>query len=482
MTQQFNRDCNPFNALKPYMLLKQGCGVLGAIGLLSSGLAVAQTAGETNSVVDQLTAPEPVSPPKANNPPPVIRQSSPKVAPKASSVAIPPVVTKAKPKPAPAATNWVSPPKPTAITPKISRKKVQLSAPKVSVSTPPAAPKKASIDDRLLAGSKPKTTQTTATNKRETLTGKNNYIDSTNYSIGSTGEHNKPPTVVVQTRSNSCSTSGTCTATAKKQPSVAKRPTPKSNSIARTQPRTYGNSSVNIVASTRPKPASNLTVVPLPQRISSKKIVLTGVQLTRLASPVSKSSYYQSQASGNNEGANPEQALEPEYNRATRIQQYYQTGNTALLFPLSIPASISSVFGWRVHPISGQTRMHRGTDLAAPMGTPVLAAYPGSVETADYVGGYGLTVILRHLDNTQESRYAHLSEIFVQPGEWVEQGRVIGLVGSTGNSTGPHLHFEWRHLTNDGWVAVDSGLHLQYAMENLIQAMKTAQANPDPQS
>lgn len=475
MTQQFNRDFNPFNALNPCLMLKQGGVALGAIGVLSSGLAVAQTAGETNLVVDQITIKEPVSPPKANNPAPVkVQQSAPKTAPKTASVTIPPVVTKAKA--APTVTNWVPTPKRVSVTQKISRKKVQLSAPRISVSTPPVVQQRASIDDRLLAGSKAKTTPVNP--PTATLTGQNNYIDSTNYSIGSTENHKAPATVVVETRSRGCSTSGSCTAaTGKKQPSVAKRPTHNSTSIARTQPRFIKNSSVNYVASTRPMPVSNLTVVPLPQRISSKKIVLTGVQLARLSSPASKPSYYQS-----NQGANPDRALAPEYNRATRIQQYYQTGNTALLFPLSIPASISSAFGWRVHPISGQTRMHSGTDLAAPMGTPVLAAYPGAVETADYVGGYGLTVILRHLDNTQESRYAHLSEIFVQPGEWVEQGRVIGLVGSTGNSTGPHLHFEWRNLTNDGWVAVDSGLHLQYAMENLIQAMKTAQAIPDPQS
>jgi murein DD-endopeptidase MepM/ murein hydrolase activator NlpD len=147
---------------------------------------------------------------------------------------------------------------------------------------------------------------------------------------------------------------------------------------------------------------------------------------------------------------------------------------TALMFPLSIPARISSTFGWRVHPVTGSRRMHYGTDLAAAMGTPVLAAYSGQAAIADNLGGYGLTVILRHLDNTQESRYAHLSEIFVQAGEWVEQGAVIGLVGSSGLSTGPHLHFEWRHNTTQGWVATDAGLHLEYALDNLIKSMALA--------
>jgi murein DD-endopeptidase MepM/ murein hydrolase activator NlpD len=158
----------------------------------------------------------------------------------------------------------------------------------------------------------------------------------------------------------------------------------------------------------------------------------------------------------------------------------YGNGNTSLIFPLSIPASISSAFGWRIHPISGTQRMHSGTDLAAPMGTPVLAAYPGEVATAESLGGYGLTVILRHLEGSQESRYAHLSQILVQPGQWVEQGTVIGLVGSTGFSTGPHLHFEWRHLTKQGWIAVDAGLHLQMAVDNMIRTLQNAQNQPNP--
>lgn len=162
----------------------------------------------------------------------------------------------------------------------------------------------------------------------------------------------------------------------------------------------------------------------------------------------------------------------PAYIQASR---YYQpsplVGKKSFIFPLAIPTSISSVFGWRIHPITGSQRFHTGTDLAAPQGTPVVAAARGRVEVADYVGGYGLMVSLRHADNRQESRYAHLSAIYVQPGTWVEQGTILGLVGSTGFSTGPHLHFEWRYRTANGWVPVDAGTSLEAAMAQLIQTI-----------
>lgn len=153
-------------------------------------------------------------------------------------------------------------------------------------------------------------------------------------------------------------------------------------------------------------------------------------------------------------------------------------GRGTFMFPLTIPSVITSIFGWRVHPISGGYRFHSGTDLGADQGTPVIAVTDGKVATADYLGGYGLTVILRHENDTQESLYAHLSQILVQPGEEVPQGTVIGLVGSTGNSTGPHLHFEWRTVTNDGWVAVDPTAHLQFALEQFIVALENPTAKP----
>jgi len=153
-------------------------------------------------------------------------------------------------------------------------------------------------------------------------------------------------------------------------------------------------------------------------------------------------------------------------------------GRGTFMFPLTIPAVITSIFGWRVHPIFGNYRFHSGTDLGADQGTPVIAVTDGRVASAEYLGGYGLTVILSHENNTQESLYAHLSDILVQPGEEVTQGTVIGLVGSTGNSTGPHLHFEWRVVTDNGWVTVDPTAHLQFALEQFIIALENPTAKP----
>jgi murein DD-endopeptidase MepM/ murein hydrolase activator NlpD len=141
-------------------------------------------------------------------------------------------------------------------------------------------------------------------------------------------------------------------------------------------------------------------------------------------------------------------------------------GDKRMQFPLAIPAFISSSFGYRTHPITGQGRFHQGTDIAAAEGTPVLAAYSGNVEVAGWFGGLGLAVVISHGDR-HETRYGHMSEVLVKPGQYVKQGTVIGLVGSTGFSTGPHLHFElWEKMRGD-WVAIDSTDQLTLALEEL---------------
>lgn len=105
--------------------------------------------------------------------------------------------------------------------------------------------------------------------------------------------------------------------------------------------------------------------------------------------------------------------------------------------------NLSSGFGMRVHPVLGGRRAHNGVDFAAPTGTPIYATADGVVSRAEWFGGYGLYVALEHGGEIQ-TRYGHMSRINVQAGQQVRKGDVIGFVGSTGRSTGPHLHYEVR--------------------------------------
>lgn len=105
------------------------------------------------------------------------------------------------------------------------------------------------------------------------------------------------------------------------------------------------------------------------------------------------------------------------------------------------PTAITSGFGMRRHPILGQWRSHLGVDMAAPSGSPVLSPGAGTVRSAGWQGGYGLTVTVEHA-NGIVTRYAHLSGVAVSSGQRIGKGAVIGLVGSTGRSTGAHLHYE----------------------------------------
>lgn len=104
-------------------------------------------------------------------------------------------------------------------------------------------------------------------------------------------------------------------------------------------------------------------------------------------------------------------------------------------------ARLTSGFGARRHPLLGYTKMHKGVDFGAPTGTPIMAAGEGVVEKAEWFSGYGRYVRIRH-NGTYSTAYAHMSRINVKAGQKVKQGQVIGAVGTTGNSTGPHLHYE----------------------------------------
>ena len=132
-------------------------------------------------------------------------------------------------------------------------------------------------------------------------------------------------------------------------------------------------------------------------------------------------------------------------------------GNRTLLFPVVGQAFASSGFGWRLHPLLGSWLMHSGRDFAAPEGAPVVAALSGSVLSSGLAGGYGLAIELNHREPRRRTLYGHLSELYVKAGQTVQQGDVIGRVGSTGLSTGPHLHFELRLPSATSWYAVDPG-------------------------
>ena len=106
-------------------------------------------------------------------------------------------------------------------------------------------------------------------------------------------------------------------------------------------------------------------------------------------------------------------------------------------------ARLSSPFGMRKHPTDGFNKMHRGTDFAAPMGTPIMASGDGVIKKAGWCGGGGNCVVIKH-NSTYKTVYAHMSKFAsgIRQGVRVKQGQTIGFVGSTGKSTGPHLHYE----------------------------------------
>lgn len=112
-------------------------------------------------------------------------------------------------------------------------------------------------------------------------------------------------------------------------------------------------------------------------------------------------------------------------------------------WPVPGYSSISSPFGYRIHPVLGTKKLHTGIDIPAPTGTPAVAVASGTVIYSGVQGSYGNTVMIRH-DNGLVSLYAHNSSLIVKVGDRVKKGQVVTKIGSTGRSTGPHLHFEIR--------------------------------------
>lgn len=361
----------------------------------------------------------------------------------------------------------------------------------------------------------------------------NRYIDRTDYSIGSSDRNEKPASVILSDRSTGCRTvsrngqllSGICdVATPSPQTAMRQRTTrdiankytvnrdiangvtasQQTDSFSRTlqEPRlakvttqalqlarvTTQALQLNEITPQEPQLAG---VKRLPTQLvaSNGSVKLGSVRLRLRGIPQSRQKMY-SASSPRPVDLLPAASFSfPEGSTSSGGQSYYNLtsrpegrpnfGNANFMFPLAIPSAVSSLFGWRIHPITGDYRFHAGTDIGAPEGTPVLAAVAGQVITADFMGGYGLTVVVQRPDGKDLTLYGHLSEIFVQPGDQVEQGNVIGRVGTTGFSTGPHLHFEWRHQTPNGWVALDAGPNIEYALGQFVKSLQVAQATPE---
>ena len=134
------------------------------------------------------------------------------------------------------------------------------------------------------------------------------------------------------------------------------------------------------------------------------------------------------------------------FNKKGSTGHYDENGKSVKKALMKTPingARLSSKFGMRKHPIDGYNKMHRGTDFAAPMGTPIMASGDGVITRARWCGGGGNCIKIRH-NSTYETVYAHMRNFArgIKEGLRIKQGQIIGFVGSTGKSTGPHLHYE----------------------------------------
>ncbi|TAE59031.1 MAG: M23 family metallopeptidase [Nostocales cyanobacterium] len=375
-----------------------------------------------------------------------------------------------------------------------------------------------------------KVENTASTTSKKAQDYNNSYIDPTEYNSPGTAKYEAPSSVVVTDRATGCEAvfskreiaAGACSQKTPKTPAVADAPQKSAPSWIKksetaslktvpTNTRVAATSTTKTSTTTLTTTTSTATPIANNNVVSAVAAAVNSNQTWRDAAPArvsggsTKSAYRRnrfipepSEFASTTVNTTPvapsfgmlpapvaEGNLEPrpsnvsyDFALASVLPQvpYNQTlaygSGSGVMFPLSFAAPVTSLFGWRIHPITGDRRFHAGTDIGAPTGTPILAAAKGQVEIADWVGGYGLTVTINH-SSAQQTLYGHMSEILVRPGQWVEPGMVIGRVGSTGNSTGPHLHFEVRHLTANGWVAVDPGVKLQAGLNNLLYSNRT---------
>lgn len=436
-------------------LLVQSLSWLSIVTLHSNNLVLAQTESSIDVVVPTGTSRPPVAP--------VVKSASnaPQIAP--TLVKVERLRSKIFTSPAPVKVEKLRQklsPTPVRIKRDRSRREIatptapRLSVPKVrSVAKPIITPTSVQIR---------RTRTQTATNSVANYNGA--YIDPTEYKIGATKAYEPSSTLVRSNRSTGCK-------------AIVRQGQSLSGSICGTQPRRRTQVAI---AGTRIN-SVRLSRSQTPNRVRSGAVFVGKILPIRANQINTSASHrratYRTPVPGQIASAKVQPRSVFYYNRTSQPTEQFGKGNTGLMFPLTIPAPITSLFGWRIHPITGNRRFHSGTDLGGAMATPVLAAYAGNVVIADSLGGYGLTIVLEHIKFNQQTLYAHMSEIFVQPGEWVEQGTVIGRVGSTGNSTGPHLHFETRQLTPEGWVANDPSTQLESALSKLVEVLRTTQSN-----
>ena len=146
------------------------------------------------------------------------------------------------------------------------------------------------------------------------------------------------------------------------------------------------------------------------------------------------------------EGDSEFRSIFGEWEKKERTDSTNPVVETSVSVPSISPlrsARMSSGYGMRRHPVLGRRRAHKGVDLAAPTGTPIYATADGVVSRANWFSSYGRYISIEHGGEIQ-TRFAHLSRIAVSNGDHVKKGDLIGYVGSTGRSTGPHLHYEVR--------------------------------------
>jgi len=174
------------------------------------------------------------------------------------------------------------------------------------------------------------------------------------------------------------------------------------------------------------------------------------------------------------EKATEEKLAEVEKNKEQMIEEAKVTAIQSAFLSKSIPSGkfleyrrISSKFGYRIHPVTNMQSFHAGIDLSAPSGTPIYAPADGTVEYSEPKGAYGNFLLISHSYGFKTA-YGHLSKYAVSRGDFVSKGDVIAYVGSTGRSTGPHLHYEIRYLNQ--WL--DPKNFMMWNTEN-VDGMKT---------